>query len=147
MCTLAATALAASIADAAICSGVTGTAGFLPGVSADPVTAQEIITLRDTTLPPSRLIPSAYNAAPDRDTGSRRMTRQRSLPLLWRCAKPRLPASATESEARIRLIFRIESAPCGDRQRRGRQGFWWNAPPPACMPLSGFSPYRRRLGP
>ena len=36
MCTIAAPALAASIAEAAICSGVTGTAGFLPGVSAEP---------------------------------------------------------------------------------------------------------------
>src|SRR5215831_4675244 len=48
---MAAPALAASIADWAICSGVTGTAGFRPGVSAEPVTAQEIITLR--CIPPS----------------------------------------------------------------------------------------------
>src|ERR1041385_6384510 len=46
MWTIAALALAASIADCAICAGVTGTAGFLPGVSAEPVTAQAIITLR-----------------------------------------------------------------------------------------------------
>src|SRR5437588_5889445 len=46
MCTIAAPALAASSEDCAICSGVTGTAGFLPGVSADPVTAQEMITFR-----------------------------------------------------------------------------------------------------
>src|SRR5215813_9964007 len=46
MCTMAAPALAASIADCAICGGVTGTAGLRPGVSAEPVTAQEIITLR-----------------------------------------------------------------------------------------------------
>src|SRR5215470_3986334 len=46
MCTIAAPALAASMADCAICWGVTGTAGFLPGVSAEPVTAQEIITFR-----------------------------------------------------------------------------------------------------
>jgi hypothetical protein len=39
-------ALAASIAESAICSGVTGTAGLRPGVSAEPVTAQEMITLR-----------------------------------------------------------------------------------------------------
>src|ERR1051325_9460096 len=81
ICTIAAPALAASIADAAICSGITGTAGFFPGVSAEPVTAQEIITLRDTTFLPQRLSRSAYNAAPDRDTVSARMTRQRSLPL------------------------------------------------------------------
>src|SRR5215468_9138359 len=46
MCTMAAPALAASMADCAICCGVTGTAGFFPGVSADPVTAHEIMTLR-----------------------------------------------------------------------------------------------------
>src|SRR3954454_1325732 len=48
ICTIAAPALAASTADPAICSGVTGTAGFFPTLSADPVTAHEIITLRDT---------------------------------------------------------------------------------------------------
>src|SRR3954468_8445512 len=46
ICTIEAPALAASRLELAICSGVTGTAGFLPGVSAEPVTAQEIITLR-----------------------------------------------------------------------------------------------------
>src|SRR6185369_17696796 len=46
MWTIAAPALAASIADCAICCGVTGTAGLRPGVSAEPVTAHEIITLR-----------------------------------------------------------------------------------------------------
>ena len=51
MCTMAAPALAASIDDRAICSGVTGTAGFLPGVSAEPVTAQEIMTLRCIEIP------------------------------------------------------------------------------------------------
>src|SRR6266545_5293362 len=51
--TMAAPALAASSADCAICSGVTGTAGLRPGVSADPVTAHEIMTLR-CMLPPSR---------------------------------------------------------------------------------------------
>src|SRR6516164_8104129 len=34
------------MADCAICSGVTGTAGLRPGVSAEPVTAHEIMTLR-----------------------------------------------------------------------------------------------------
>ena len=46
MWTMAAPALAASIAEVAICSGVTGTAGLRPGVSAEPVTAHEMITLR-----------------------------------------------------------------------------------------------------
>ena len=53
MWTTAAPALAASMQECAICSGVTGTAGFLPGESADPVTAHEMITLRcmAVTLP------------------------------------------------------------------------------------------------
>src|SRR5690242_1287758 len=51
MCTIAAPALAASIAEAAICAGVTGTAGLRPGVSAEPVTAQEMITLRCMASP------------------------------------------------------------------------------------------------
>src|ERR1041385_6212057 len=46
MWTIAAPALAASRQELAICYGVTGTAGFLPGVSAEPVTAQELITFR-----------------------------------------------------------------------------------------------------
>src|ERR1700741_417872 len=46
ICTMAAPALAASIEDRAISSGVTGTAGFLGGGSAEPVTAHETITLR-----------------------------------------------------------------------------------------------------
>src|SRR5215831_13605394 len=58
MWTMAAPALAASIADCAICAGVTGTAGFLPGVSAEPVTAQAIITLR-CMVPPAGSLPSS----------------------------------------------------------------------------------------
>src|SRR5215472_14716336 len=46
MCTMAAPALAASSEELAICSGVTGTAGLRPGVSAEPVTAHEMMTLR-----------------------------------------------------------------------------------------------------
>ena len=48
---MAAPALAASIADLAICSGVTGTAGLRPGVSAEPVSAHEMMTLRCIPLP------------------------------------------------------------------------------------------------
>src|SRR5690348_7141828 len=44
--TIAAPAFAAAMPDSAICLGVTGTAGFLPGVSAAPVRAQAIMTLR-----------------------------------------------------------------------------------------------------
>src|SRR4029079_4790749 len=51
MCTIAAPALAASMEDCAICSGGTGTAGVLPGESAEPVTAQEMITLRCIVAP------------------------------------------------------------------------------------------------
>src|SRR5580704_19001602 len=54
MCTMAAPALAASIDERAICSGVTGTAGLRPGVSAEPVTAHEMITLR--CIVPPRLL-------------------------------------------------------------------------------------------
>src|SRR3954467_3441075 len=50
--TIAAPALAASRQEFAICSGVTGTAGLRPGVSAEPVTAQEIITFRAIVTPP-----------------------------------------------------------------------------------------------
>ena len=48
---MAAPALAASSAEVAICSGVTGTAGLRPGVSAEPVTAHEMMTLRCMTSP------------------------------------------------------------------------------------------------
>src|SRR3974390_3414500 len=57
MCAMAAPALAASIADAAISRGVTGTAGLRAGVSADPVTAQAIITLRCIIYLPGRSMP------------------------------------------------------------------------------------------
>src|SRR4051812_29088900 len=64
MWTIAAPALAASRQELAICSGVTGTAGFRPGVSADPVTAQEIITFLAIyhsldRCPPSTLRPGS----------------------------------------------------------------------------------------
>ncbi len=66
MWTMAAPALAASTQDCAICSGVTGTAGFLPGESADPVTAQEIITLRciPVILPGDECAVSAFSRVP-----------------------------------------------------------------------------------
>jgi hypothetical protein len=51
MCTIEAPALAASRQELAICSGVTGTAGLRLGVSAEPVTAQEIITFLAMFLP------------------------------------------------------------------------------------------------
>src|SRR5262249_36308725 len=73
MWTIAAPALAASMADVAICCGVTGTAGFFPGVSADPVTAHEIITLRAINPPPivAALQPSHYHHGPTRWKQSR----------------------------------------------------------------------------
>src|SRR5450432_2526995 len=66
MCTIAAPALAASTADWAICCGVTGTAGFRPGVSADPVTAQEIMTLRCIGASPGRHLKPATGGAANR---------------------------------------------------------------------------------
>src|SRR5260221_10402700 len=62
--TIAAPALAASRQEFAICSGVTGTAGLRPGVSAEPVTAQEIITFLAIyhsldRCPPSTLRPGS----------------------------------------------------------------------------------------
>src|SRR3954453_12458120 len=59
---MAAPDLAASMADCAICSGVTGTAGLRPGVSADPVTAHEIMTLRCMPPPcPRHCFAKAYS--------------------------------------------------------------------------------------
>jgi hypothetical protein len=59
MCTMAAPALAASIAELAICWGVTGTAGLRPGVSAEPVTAHEIIIFRCMASPNATIVVSA----------------------------------------------------------------------------------------
>src|SRR5437870_5782258 len=89
MCTMAEPALAASIGEEAFCSGVTGTAGFLPGVSPDPVTAQEIITLRCTVALPEFPFGTAYNAWPERDTASPLSHGIRTLPPIVRCAKPK----------------------------------------------------------
>src|SRR3954449_11860711 len=90
MCTIAAPALAASIAEAAICSGVTGTAGFLAGDSAaDPVTAQEIMTLRCTASPPRNSLTAERLHRP---AGGRILLPNsgcRTLPLIVRCAKPK----------------------------------------------------------
>src|ERR1044071_6723448 len=52
--TIAAPALAASRQELAICSGVTGTAGLRPGVSAEPVTAHEMMILRCIPCPQTR---------------------------------------------------------------------------------------------
>src|SRR4051812_8466549 len=91
ICTIAAPALAASIAEAAICSGVTGTAGFFPTESADPVTAQDIITLRCMGTVSDVICPveaAHYSAAPDRDTGWQRCVERATLHPIVRCAKP-----------------------------------------------------------
>src|ERR1700724_3723351 len=72
MWTMAAPALAASIAEAAICAGVTGTAGFLPGVSAEPVTAHAIITLRCSSPPAAGCCGKSSLGAGD--LGTRRRT-------------------------------------------------------------------------
>src|SRR6478609_3283248 len=77
--TMAAPALAASRQEFAICSGVTGTAGFLPGVSAEPVTAQEIITLRAM---PSSLVAEPYGG-PRRSKGCTPRRGAASAPPAW----------------------------------------------------------------
>ena len=65
---MAAPALAASSADCAISSGVTGTAGFLATVSAEPVTAQVTMTLRAMLSPLPLRVAGATN--PYRDDGT-----------------------------------------------------------------------------
>src|SRR5882757_1534036 len=54
-CTIAAPASAAPNADSAISAAVTGRWGDIDGVWIDPVTAQEMMTLRDTIFPFRRL--------------------------------------------------------------------------------------------
>jgi hypothetical protein len=51
MCVTAAPALAASIAELAICSGVTGTCGLLPTVSPAPVMAHVMKTSQFMAIP------------------------------------------------------------------------------------------------
>src|SRR5262245_40640145 len=111
MWTTAAPALAASTQEFAICSGVTGTAGFFDGESAEPVTAHEMITLRCITVilpgrgkPPdsSRLFrvflrlrdtmephpTPRRKRSPDRCDGSTTGEVPPGLPRFVHCAKP-----------------------------------------------------------
>ena len=70
--------------------------GSSRAMSADPVTAQEIITLRCTAVLPfccSLRQPTAPRGS--RDTGSRCMRASRTLPPIVRCAKPRKPVPGT----------------------------------------------------
>jgi NADH-quinone oxidoreductase subunit A len=100
------------MAEAAISAGVTGTAGFLRGVSADPVTAQDIITLRCTACLLTFLGPSepAYRAARQPDTALC-MAAARSLPPIVRCAKPPAIRSWNESELESGAISPGPAAP------------------------------------
>jgi hypothetical protein len=91
MCTIAAPTMAASIEDRAISAGVTGTAGFLPGLSAEPVTAQETMTLR-CIAPPCGVHPSegaGLKPAPiGRPRGEEALgPLAASLPRILRCGK------------------------------------------------------------
>jgi hypothetical protein len=61
MCTTAAPALAASIADSAICWGVTGTLSLLAVVSPEPVTAQVMNAFQFMTNPLVALIYQAQD--------------------------------------------------------------------------------------
>src|SRR5215207_10368631 len=60
MCTTAAPAFAASSAELAISTGVTGTAGFFDGVSKEPVSAQVMTVFRDMFSP----LPTRFPAIP-----------------------------------------------------------------------------------
>src|SRR5215471_8207431 len=96
--TIAAPALAASIEDCAICAGVTGTAGFLLGLSAEPVTAQEMMTLRCIAPPDLGGARRRRSCNPD---GVRLVLR--SLPRILRCAKaPCVPVRGTPRPDRMR---------------------------------------------
>src|SRR5882724_2222053 len=92
MCTIAAPALAASRQELAICSGVTGTAGFLPGVSAEPVTAQEIITFRAMPTSLKRPALAAFGA----DQGCTAPRGAASAPQAWRLLEERDADDAAE---------------------------------------------------
>src|SRR4030088_1309688 len=91
ICTIAAPALAASIAEVAICCGVTGTAGFFPTESADPVTAQEIITLRCMAAFSRKDLLLRPHITALRRIGIRdgRLAWNATLHPIVRCAKPR----------------------------------------------------------
>ncbi|GAN52199.1 hypothetical protein ME121_6317 [Methylobacterium sp. ME121] len=66
MCTTAAPAAAASSADSAIASGLTGTAGFFRGVSKEPVRAQVMTVVLAMCVLPARQIapPSTVIVSP-----------------------------------------------------------------------------------
>src|SRR5919198_1746928 len=106
---MAAPALAASMADCAICSGVTGTAGLRPGVSAEPVTAHEIMTLR--CMPPSLAARPRLQASLARGRGSSPAVLARgNAPHSATCAALRGDATALERRAGIRALLRIPAA-------------------------------------
>src|SRR4029453_18272211 len=94
MCTTAAPASAASIADCAICSGVTGTCGLRPTVSPAPVMAQVMNALQFTDPPLSfgrkrylgdqlvaTLPPTAPTKGPETEGGD--VDRRDSSPRPW----------------------------------------------------------------
>ena len=73
MCTTAAPASAASMAEVAICSGVTGTCGLRPTVSPAPVMAQVMKAFQfNGSLPSSRFDPGHVRDCPRSSAGWRR---------------------------------------------------------------------------
>src|SRR3546814_4123491 len=75
---IAAPALLAAITSLAISSGVTGTAGLRPLVSAAPVTAQAMITGRDMTAVPPWFVGSLLSQwAQSRQRGRRKQAAPR----------------------------------------------------------------------
>ena len=76
MCTTAAPASAASIADSAISPGVTGTCGLFAVVSPAPVTAHVMKTFQFTAFSPPARRRGQYRPRPDRYAAPRRPSRE-----------------------------------------------------------------------
>src|SRR6266508_1051359 len=143
MCTTPAPALAASIEDWAICCGVTGTAGFLPGESAEPVTAQDMMTLR--------CMDAASRAganAPRKSLGEDAPQAQR-LPCMQLQAAPKARGSRPEagSVAACHLLctaLSLPPIPSLERIRKERQGRFPGPAAPATAAGEGGFPVGRR---
>src|SRR5262249_49737874 len=129
MWTIAAPALAASIADSAICVGVTGTSSLLLVVSPTPVTAQVTNTSQFTvrTLPHARVAAAEHPARGRRPARRARAARVRQPGRA--CAEPRAPRrrgtrirARTVRVAALRPLPRVaDDGPAPLAHGRGRQ--------------------------
>src|SRR3954463_5989303 len=125
MWTIAAPALAASIAEVAICSGVTGTAGFLPTESAEPVTAHEIMTLRCIIASHYPLLTTSLSCRAAAGYGVAMHSHRRTLHPIVRCAKPPLTRSGTNpnwNQGRFVRSFGALGQVTGRTEREFRTG-------------------------